>query len=392
MQIQKRLGITLIALMGAATMASAQSGGNASEIEKWGRPVYVAPMATFTLDDHDRATRNGYGASLAVGTRLFSWLAVEGYGAYTGYTDDSKLTGDASTKALSVGANLLAFPLSGNFKNAYVLAGAGYHDVKDQPSATGGGTFAFQDYDSPIYDLGIGILYGLEMFNTPYALRFETKYRYDDHGDRSLGIDNPSKFEELAISAGVMIPLFYTEPTPPPTPTPSPTVVPPASQADSDNDGVNDDVDQCPDTPPDTKVDSAGCPIPQCVPVGENGDIVLDGCKVGDVVVLQGVKFDFDSARLTENAKSILDRSVEALKKASDINVRIEGHTDNYGENAYNQELSERRATAVVKYLTDAGIDAARLESTGFGEDRPVADNDTDEGREENRRVELRVR
>lgn len=189
-----------------------------------------------------------------------------------------------------------------------------------------------------------------------------------------------------------MIPLFYTEPTPPPTPTPSPTVVPPASQADSDNDGVNDDIDQCPDTPPDTKVDSAGCPIPQCVPVGQNGDIVLDGCKVGDVVVLQGVKFNFDSARLTENAKSILDRSVDALKKAPDINVRIEGHTDNYGENAYNQGLSERRAAAVVKYLTDAGIDAARLESTGFGEDRPVADNDTDEGREENRRVELRVR
>lgn len=144
MQIQKCLGITLVALMGAATMVSAQSDSNASEIEKWGRLVYVAPMATFTLDDHDRATRNGYGASLAVGTRLFSWLAVEGYGAYTGYTDDSKLTGDASTKALSVGANLLAFPLSGNFKNAYVLAGAGYHDVKDQPSATGGGTFAFR--------------------------------------------------------------------------------------------------------------------------------------------------------------------------------------------------------------------------------------------------------
>jgi OOP family OmpA-OmpF porin len=68
----------------------------------------------------------------------------------------------------------------------------------------------------------------------------------------------------------------------------------------------------------------------------------------------------------------------------------VEGHTDSTGADAYNQALSERRANAVLKYLVDAGVPAARLSARGFGESEPVADNDTAEGRAQNRRVVLR--
>jgi OOP family OmpA-OmpF porin len=68
----------------------------------------------------------------------------------------------------------------------------------------------------------------------------------------------------------------------------------------------------------------------------------------------------------------------------------VEGHTDNTGSDAYNQALSVRRANAVLKYLVDAGVPASRLSAQGFGESQPVADNDTAEGRAQNRRVVLR--
>jgi len=103
------------------------------------------------------------------------------------------------------------------------------------------------------------------------------------------------------------------------------------------------------------------------------------------------VNFDFDKDTLTVNAKTILDQVVEALLKRPDITVEIDGHTDAKGSDAYNMNLSDRRAATVSKYLVAHGIEARRLSSKGFGESQPVADNVSDEGRELNRRVELKV-
>ncbi len=117
----------------------------------------------------------------------------------------------------------------------------------------------------------------------------------------------------------------------------------------------------------------------------------LQGCKIGDVIVLRGVKFMFDKSVLTLNAKALLDGVAEALTRRPDIKVAILGHTDSKGSDSYNQRLSEQRAQSARQYLIERGIEAGRMLAVGLGETQPIADNTSDEGREENRRVELKV-
>ncbi|ADE13821.1 OmpA/MotB domain protein [Nitrosococcus halophilus Nc 4] len=138
---------------------------------------------------------------------------------------------------------------------------------------------------------------------------------------------------------------------------------------DSDGDGVTDDVDQCPDTPAGVEVDEVGCPEP----------VVLEG----------GVHFAFDSAKLTPEARDILDETADSLRTHPDLEVTIEGHTDSVGNADYNKRLSQLRAEAAMNYLVSQGVDQSRLEAVGYGEAQPIASNKTKEGRAQNRRVEL---
>jgi len=108
-------------------------------------------------------------------------------------------------------------------------------------------------------------------------------------------------------------------------------------------------------------------------------------------IVLRGVNFDFDKYNIRPDARQILDEAVSILKEEGTIAVIVEGHTDSKGTDAYNLKLSQRRADAVEGYLVDHGISASRLRTEGFGESRPVATNDTADGRAQNRRVELHV-
>jgi outer membrane protein OmpA-like peptidoglycan-associated protein len=103
------------------------------------------------------------------------------------------------------------------------------------------------------------------------------------------------------------------------------------------------------------------------------------------------VLFAFDSDVLAPGASVELDRLVTAVRAQADARVTIEGHTDDVGDGAYNQELSERRARAVATYLADRGVDRARIAVRGLGKSRPVASNDGDEGRRKNRRVEILI-
>ncbi len=112
-----------------------------------------------------------------------------------------------------------------------------------------------------------------------------------------------------------------------------------------------------------------------------------------EVLVLKGVNFAFNSAVLTPESKKILDedRTVARLKGAPDMRVEVAGHTDNIGSAEYNQKLSERRAQAVVDYLVSTGVDPNRLKAVGYGKTKPIASNKTEEGRAQNRRVELQI-
>jgi len=108
-------------------------------------------------------------------------------------------------------------------------------------------------------------------------------------------------------------------------------------------------------------------------------------------LILRGVNFDFNKADIRPDARPVLDEAIRTLKEAGDVRVSVEGHTDSVGSNSYNEGLSVRRAKSVAAYLARGGISADRLEISGYGETRPVASNDTADGRAQNRRVELNV-
>jgi OOP family OmpA-OmpF porin len=109
-------------------------------------------------------------------------------------------------------------------------------------------------------------------------------------------------------------------------------------------------------------------------------------------IVLRGINFAFDSARIEPEFEPVLDVAVQELQANPTVSVEVAGHTDATGTDEYNQGLSERRARSVVDYLVSKGIDRSRLEAVGRGESQPVADNGTRDGRAQNRRVELNVR
>jgi len=170
---------------------------------------------------------------------------------------------------------------------------------------------------------------------------------------------------------------------------------------DSDGDGVPDDSDRCPGTPAGAKVDRYGCEF------DSDGDGVVDsmdkcpntpkgtpvdntGCELAHEFTLEGVNFEFDSAKLTADSTATLDGAVKILQRHSDLKVEIAGHTDSQGNDVYNQGLSERRAQAVADYLIAHDVYRNNVSVKGYGESQPVADNGTTEGRAANRRVELR--
>jgi outer membrane protein OmpA-like peptidoglycan-associated protein len=104
-----------------------------------------------------------------------------------------------------------------------------------------------------------------------------------------------------------------------------------------------------------------------------------------------GILFGFDSHELTPQARENIQNMAETLQKYPDTNVIVEGHTDNVGKESYNQRLSERRASAVADYAVRLGVDRSRIDTRGFGEEQPVASNETEAGRAENRRVEVAI-
>jgi outer membrane protein OmpA-like peptidoglycan-associated protein len=148
---------------------------------------------------------------------------------------------------------------------------------------------------------------------------------------------------------------------------------------DTDNGGVNDGAEVKRGTNPlDWKDDLAK---------GRTTIILEKGKKV----ILRGINFEFDKATLTEDSRDILEVAYDALVANPEVQVEISGHTDSEGSDEYNQDLSLRRAQAVKNWLEQRGVRSDRMRTVGKGEMEPVADNGTDEGRSENRRIEFYV-
>ena len=175
---------------------------------------------------------------------------------------------------------------------------------------------------------------------------------------------------------------------------------------DSDGDGINDEEDKCKDQYGLTRY--GGCPVPDTDKDGVNdendtcpqvpGTAENSGCPaVKEEVVKQveyaarNIYFATGSDKLLSKSFAQLDEVVKLLNADVNLKLSIEGHTDNKGEEAFNQKMSESRAASVKAYLISKGIEEDRISSKGFGESQPVADNSTEAGRAKNRRVEMKV-
>lgn len=152
---------------------------------------------------------------------------------------------------------------------------------------------------------------------------------------------------------------------------------------DNDDDGIIDSKDSCPDSPETFNgiVDDDGCPE------REGQKVIVTKNRIE---ILEKVYFNTGKDSIRKESFDVLDAVAEALNANLDINlVRIEGHTDSVGSSGYNLKLSQRRAESVRKYLTDRDVGEGRLKAVGYGEDKPIDDNNTREGRSRNRRVEF---
>ena len=120
-------------------------------------------------------------------------------------------------------------------------------------------------------------------------------------------------------------------------------------------------------------------------------DIYLKTLTVGSSIVLSNIFFDFAKSTLRPESKSELANVIKLLKDNPGLKIEISGHTDNIGSIAYNKKLSEDRAKSVINYLVEHGIKSDKLKYAGYGFDRPIASNETDEGRQQNRRTEFEI-
>ncbi len=313
---------------------------------------YVAPFGSFVRTGGDRNASDGWGGGMGIGKILDKHFNVELKGFY------QEFSGSNGPWSLAGGSADLQYYFVRDKFSPYAVIGAG--GMNSCASANCGVGL--------IGEAGAGFTYEV---HDNFLLRSDVRYRYNNNLNAQVqpGTD---EFHDMVVNVGFVVPFGdkpkRVERQPEPVIAAAPEPVKDCSTQDADADGVNDCLDRCPGTIKGSKVDNTGCPVR---------------------LVLKGEHFKYNSAELTLNAKSILDGVAQSLVAYPQKNdIEVQGHCSSEGSAAYNMRLSQRRAQSVVDYLKMKGV-TNRLIAKGYGESQPIADNKTEAGRSENRRVEL---
>jgi OOP family OmpA-OmpF porin len=340
----KIIKFAIALVLGAGYLVAAQAEGVVDD--RW----YLAPFGSYVKPGGDRFSDiDGYGAGLGIGKMIDEHFNVELRGFYNGFDDRTNRIGHRGQWDLAGGtADLQYYFWRKAFSPYTVIALGGMNSNVNGNSGIG-----------IIGEAGAGFTY--EILDN-LLFRSDVRYRYNNNFNAHLTANGTDEYHDMIVNVGFVVPLG------PKPQAAAPEPVEDCSTKDSDADGVNDCIDQCPGTMAGSKVDASGCALQ---------------------VDLKGVNFEYDSAQLTPSAMSILDAVADNLiqyPQKNDIEVR--GHTSSEGSDKYNMRLSQRRSQSVVDYLSMKGV-TNRMIAHGYGESMPIADNSTESGREQNRRVEL---
>jgi OOP family OmpA-OmpF porin len=378
--MKRKLLFLLVAVMGLFMLCSPATAGNLAGA--WSVTPFIGGYNFDSEEDLDKSLLYG----LRVGYNFTKNWTIEGVGTFAHDVDwDGKAydpRGQTWTK-LDNDVDMYGYKLEilYNFLPdgiivPFVAAGAG-------------GRYMDWDKGDNEHDFVLDYGAGLKIFFADWiALRADIRHVYLPQ-------------EELNnVEYGVGLSFFFggqkeqIAPPPPPPPEPEPFVEP-----DTDRDGVIDKLDQCPDTPYGVQVDEVGCPLDtdkdgvydyldKCPDTPMELKVDKNGCPM-KVVINLNVLFDFDKSDVKAKYHDEIKRVAAYMNAYPWEKATLEGHTDSKGTDAYNEKLSQRRVDAVMKYLVEKfGISADRLKAVGYGESKPIATNDTDEGRQLNRRVQ----
>jgi OmpA-OmpF porin, OOP family len=352
MRFKKFVGLVALAVATATPAV-------ASDVWNDTGAAYIDAMLQYSLLDDKRISKDDFGAQGGLGYNFAPNFALElNYG--TGSFKVKGFTGSSGPseqlKAASLDVLYKFFPNS--IFRPFILAGAG--ELQDRIGSN------FDDNHSWMAEAGIGMLTGIgsQAGSTRLQLRTEAKYRREFIQGNAFIPNNPGD-----VIFGVGLQLSFGNPT---RPVPVVAAAPPPEPAP---------IPQEPVVVP--------TPEPCHAPAGFQVDA---NCRIIEqTVVVRAVDFEFNSTQLTAPAQHTLDEVAAALLTQPELNVEVQGHTDSIGTDAYNLGLSQRRAEAVKAYLINRGLSATVLTAKGYGKAKPVAGNDTAEGRAQNRRVAFEV-
>jgi OOP family OmpA-OmpF porin len=340
MQKNLALAVATLSTMGLVSQAQADDYTD----DRW----YIAPYGTFINSGGDRGSNDEWGGGMGIGKMIDEHFNVEARGFY------QRLGGESGSWDMTGGNMDLQYYLFRDTFSPYTVLGLGAMNT----SHGGDSGTGF------IGEAGVGFTY--EVLDN-FLLRSDVRYRYNNNFNAHLqpGTD---EFHDMTVNVGFVIP-FGEKPKPQPVAQAEPLAPVPAAPSctdlDDDRDGVNNCDDKCPNSLSDSKVGKFGCWI-------------VD------------VKFDNDKAVIKPQYYPNLDSVAGAIRNHPDLMIEVQGHTSKTGGFQHNMELSERRAQAVKDYLVN-GYHLPNITARGYGWTQPIDTNDTEEGRANNRRVQIEV-